>query len=625
LVGHTDPRGRLELPPLQLGRDRLLVRAPGYREHRERERLRRGQKDGILEISLSPAEIGSVTLFLPEGAPAGRIPIRVVGTHGVNEGITDRHGVFSYPLEDAEHRIEVDLDGFAVVRELALPPQQTIDLVRAPERTLLLTDARHLPVAGAEVTITLPDRTRFARTSGPRGEVRFPAPQSDAAIHFEIAHPEHPIRVLERPHDAHGPIAIELADGAWIEGVIEGPSGRASGGVVLAVPTDRFFARDVLRATIDGEGHYRLGPLLPVEALLRIEADGLAAAEIAVTGLHPFETLPLDVTLSRGSSVEGRVVTPAGAPLPGVRVQIGAVFGDEVRGPIVESDGSGRFRIDGLPEEAPPLRRTVPETRWSAFGDPKSVDGPERGLLLQVHAPHQLQAVDGEELPRLFFLGSRNTVAITREQQFIELVVDPWPDQHLPRVELVDPDGFPLRDVVNWLVLPAGDPSDRSRIFAGTDGNPVNVRDAAPLGGCWVGLIPRRHAVTGRVLRLADDDVPWTVELWPRIERTITFRHDDGSPHAGAELWWIPRSSGEPNFAALALGRTDETGTLSVDFLAPGEVQIVETAPRTKAPQPIIDAIALEQGRVIGVLKIPRAGGTRLEMRVHRAPENGGE
>ncbi len=626
LVGRTDASGRLTLPPLHLGRDRLLVRAPGFLEHRERSRLRRGTEgEGLFEVSLRPAETGHVMVLLPGGTPERDVPVRVIGASGaVLDGLTDREGRFAYPLEEAEHRIEIDLPGFAAVRELALPPEQTITLIRASDRTALVTDARGQPVSEARVTITLPPRTRIEVASDRSGAVIFSAPEGEGAVRFAVEHEDHPRTSFERPLSSRSPFRLNLADAAWVEGIVQGPEGAIADATVLAVPGGPFFVRDVVRVATGLDGRFRLGPLLPGDTLLRIESEDCAAAETPVHALQPFETRTLDVELPRGATLEGRVVSPLGLPLAGVRVQVGAVFGDEVRGPIAESDDDGRFQIEGLPTDPPPLRIATPESRWAAFGDPKAgfPDGPKHGLILQVHAPHQLRAADGVEIPRMSFLGSRNTVALPQGASEIELVVDPWPEQHLPRIELLDPEGFPVRDVVNWLIIPSEDPTDRSRLFAGSDGNPVNVGDASTLEGCWILLVPRRHAVTGAVLHLRKDDAPWQVELWPRVQRTILFRHDDGTPLANADLWWVPQ---DPEaFAALALGRTSAVGLLTVDHLAPGHYRIVESAQRETPPDPAAEAIAIQSGRMIGVLDVPRGGGDRLEVRVNRALDGGG-
>ena len=180
-------------------------------------------------------------------------------------------------------------------------------------------------------------------------------------------------------------------------------------------------------------------------------------------------------------------------------------------------------------------------------------------------------------------------------------------------------------------------------MFAGTDGAPVRIVDPTPLEGCWITFRGERHAVAGGVFGLQDqienfgsprrdsaaegifDGVPeaeWVVTLSPRVERTILLRYDDGTPAADLDLWWVPD---DPRaFLAIALGRSDLDGSLTVDRLPPGRFALIathapENEPGTTA-RPFIDAISRDDGPEVGLLTVPRSGGARLEVRIDRLP-----
>lgn len=611
-VGRTDDRGRIELPPLSLGRDRLLVRASGYAEHRERAALRT-DTDGVLAVALRPAGTGVVTVLLPGGAPAVGATVRVVGASGAAwVGVTDRAGKISYPVEEAAHAVEIDLPGTAAVRTLALPPEQTIELVPAVEVLVRVTDARGTAVAGATLRTVRADRTAVATDTDDVGRAFLRIPEDGSIESIVVAHPDHPTVRLASDDLESFPATIVLPDPAWIEGTVVGPDGTFTAGTVLAVPDGNFFARDLVRAAVDESGRFRLGPVSPGPVRLRAEADGLAPVELAVDALRAHETRTVDLSLPRGATLRGRVTTPDGRPAPGVRVQAGAVWGDELRGPVAETDAEGRFAIAGLPAEPPPVRTTVPEPRWTALGEIDAL--PERGWVLEVLRPHQLHSADGAEIPRFSFLGSRNTVALSAPDRPVALVVDPRRAGLPPRIELVTADGAAVRDVVNWLVLPPGDPSDRSLIFAGTDGNPVAVGDPIALEGSWIALLAREHAIAGGLYFLTDDETPWEVVLHRRTPRTLSFRTDAGEPFAGADLWWVPD---DPDaFGAIALGRTGDDGRIETDALAPGRYRILARSTGGEPAVPERSAIAVVEGAEIGVLLVPPAGGTAIEVRV---------
>src|SRR5687767_11365551 len=80
-----------------------------------------------------------------------------------------------------------------------------------------------------------------------------------------------------------------------------------------------------------------MGPLVPGEYLVRATAEGFHQVEQPVA-IKPGET-PLELVMSRGNIISGRVLDEYGRPLPGVSVAV------EPIGESVLADAEGRFSI----------------------------------------------------------------------------------------------------------------------------------------------------------------------------------------------------------------------------------------------------------------------------------------
>ncbi len=99
-------------------------------------------------------------------------------------------------------------------------------------------------------------------------------------------------------------------------------------------------------ATTDAEGAYRLTARRAGTYVVRAEAAGRAAAEIGPLELDPRSgASALDLTLTPGGAIEGRVLAPAGAEPTGLA--IGASRGD-VHGRTVVVGPDGAFRFERL-------------------------------------------------------------------------------------------------------------------------------------------------------------------------------------------------------------------------------------------------------------------------------------
>ncbi len=115
-----------------------------------------------------------------------------------------------------------------------------------------------------------------------------------------------------------------------------------------------------LAAVAEGDGTYLLVGVQPGDYDLRVSAPGYAApTEDDVTHIRMPKDLTQvvrDVTLARGATIEGSVLSPDGEPVRGAQVWIESADGkthqDSLRDLRAVSGGNGGFRIPGVPPTA---------------------------------------------------------------------------------------------------------------------------------------------------------------------------------------------------------------------------------------------------------------------------------
>jgi hypothetical protein len=144
--------------------------------------------------------------------------------------------------------------------------------------------------------------------------------------------------------------------GTKITGKVTGPDGSAVAGANLRIETaDAMPGMGRMNlgfggANTDGEGIYALEAVEPGERTLSFEKEGFQSATktLTVSGRE----MRVDVTLGRGATVTGVVVTDSGAPVADASVT--ANPGSGQRWNQTRSDANGNFRFEGLE----PLRYT---------------------------------------------------------------------------------------------------------------------------------------------------------------------------------------------------------------------------------------------------------------------------
>lgn len=178
-------------------------------------------------------------------------------------------------------------------------------------------------------------------------------------------------------------IQLSLSAGRVVNGAIRTESGSAVPGAHIRAGAAAGFGRasdsaesswrresGVHVVTRSGpSGRFSLGAL-PRDAIpLLVEADGFLPRRVWI-GAADRE---VSVVLSRGESLAGEVVSPAGDPIESAQV---VLLGSNVGKRTTTTDGRGRFRFDGLPGNPEPCREDPPYllAAWGSGFTPGAVD-----------------------------------------------------------------------------------------------------------------------------------------------------------------------------------------------------------------------------------------------------------
>nr|WP_128795275.1 carboxypeptidase-like regulatory domain-containing protein [Corallococcus coralloides] len=230
----------------------------------------------------------------------------------------------------------------------SLTAMQPVVLARALSLSGQVLSVDGAPVPGILVHLdgdTATASTQRTTTDG-EGRFRFTAP---AVLHQLTAESGGAFATLDvTPPQEH--VALRLQPGVFVTGTVRDDAGhsipnarvetyREDGGPVAAEA-----------ATVtDAGGRYQLGPTRPGPHTFRILAPHHLDVEQHARKLH-LGMAPLDFTLKRAQSVEGRVVDTSGAPLEGILLslsgnRLGA--GDDIdAGGARRSDANGHFVLD---------------------------------------------------------------------------------------------------------------------------------------------------------------------------------------------------------------------------------------------------------------------------------------
>ncbi len=240
-----------------------------------------------------------------------------------------------------------------------------------------VVDAEGKPVEGAEVRAvagamrTL--RRTPARNPGPvdsftaaDGSFRLEDRAPGESLDLAVSHPSY------GPGTAPGvvvptaePVRIVLQTTSSVSGRVLGKDGKGISGarVTLSelIPMS-FGSRSMMRpgswkpGVTDEDGAFSFSGVAPGSVEVRAEAVRHQTAELKGLETKPGQELTgVELVLPAAASVEGRVVTPDGRPVPGAEVTV--VSADSAGGFAfpdlsAQTDGDGRYVLDGVPPGA---------------------------------------------------------------------------------------------------------------------------------------------------------------------------------------------------------------------------------------------------------------------------------
>ncbi|NOK10450.1 carboxypeptidase-like regulatory domain-containing protein [Corallococcus exercitus] len=267
------------------------------------------------------------------------------------DATTDAEGHFvAGPLPQGSYAAFVTADGGSSWFQPKLDsPDDLESVVLARSRSIAgqVVSAEGTPVPGVQVLLDGDTATASVQrtTTDDAGHFRFTAP---AVSHQLTAESGGAFATLDvTPPLEH--VELRLQRGVFLEGTVRDDAGqpipnarvetyREDGGPLAAEAS----------TVTDTAGRYRMGPTRPGPHTFRILAPHHLDLEVTAQKLQQ-GMAPLDFTLRRAKSVEGRVVDTSGAPLEGIHLELSGNLGawdDILSSGAQRSDATGRFVLD---------------------------------------------------------------------------------------------------------------------------------------------------------------------------------------------------------------------------------------------------------------------------------------
>ena len=411
-------------------------------------------------------------------------------------------------------------------------------------------------VVARAATASFSDPPRTARTS-PEGRFRIEV----------TARGPHTVRVearglaartVEKAMPGGAPLAIALAKGGFIEGVVkDGATGQT-------VPAARVEAREVagaigapweagaglVDATSDDKGRFRLEGLASGRHTVTGSARGFGRATHGNVALGQ----RVELFLTAGASIAGTVRDPAGRPVQGAVVRVEP----ETRGLSM-----------------PPTSRTGRDGRYDVFG---LGAGTHRVL---VHHPEFAPALAAGISVEM---GTETGADVTLERgvPVVGRMVDPAREPASGQVVLADLDGAPARSFSSVVRADAG-PDGRFQVARLPVGSHV-LTATAP------GFVPRRVEAEVRRADAKVDLGDVTMEAGHAIRGRVTT--SSAAPIAGARVIGFPSRGGMgmAGFSGPLEASTDAEGRFVVAALTPGAYRLQIEAPGHAPGRQVADA-----------------------------------
>ncbi len=631
----------LAVPPAEPGKEKLFrVRAEGAgvvpvlfegvydageTEDLGEHTLPHGERLSGVAVDSSGKPVAGATVSLEPGVAGGDdLAYSVVA----RKAVTGEDGKFQFEEASATgNRVTVEKTGLAPVRETglragALPRPITVRAGDPVSGTVLAANKK--PVAGALVRLeSSRATTRWVETDA---EGRFTIPNApdgrgilvvDAGDAGWGSRPD-----VKLPLSAGRTIAIALAQPASLDGkVVDEKTGSAVPRAKVFVKANGF-AR-LVRTGPDGAYHVKGIP--PQTYRLSVDEARYVPWVRPDLGLAPGEAKRLDVAVTLGATLAGRVVDENGAPVPAAR-------GTLIRGG--ENALAGIRRMLRMGGEVTAFRSRADGT----FKATRLAPGDNQRLFVS-HADFERATVAGLVLPAG---GTKSDVAVVmRRGATISGVVKDANDQPIPGVEVqVDPSvNFRAGAggaVANFTRL--GGPSLRPKAKTGADGT-------FHIAGISVG----EYALQVKKAGFANERIdpvkvtekgaePVLVTLGPGAAIAGMVRRKNGD---GAEGYMVRvgtggrgRAGGGGPFAGTGTDLpTGADGLFVIEGLKPGQVYDLSVfggvglGPQKRgvvAPTTNVDLVVAGTGRIAGTALDSKSGQPIKSYSVSYEPDRGG-
>lgn len=231
-------------------------------------------------------------------------------------------------------------------------------------------DPEGKPVPGAEIYLAeaaADPMSRFFRqeepepvaTSAVDGFFRIVDRSAGESVNLDASRPGYaPAVALGVQVPPEQPVRLVLQPSSAVEGRTVDPDGKPVAGVrVFVHPSDpmslgggfrMFSSTRSMHAFSDETGFFRVENVIPGGIELQAMATGYQRSEIENLEVRSGQELRgVEVVLSPGAVIEGRVFSPSGQPLVGAEVGVSDPTMDFFFGEAT-TDGDGRFRLEGI-------------------------------------------------------------------------------------------------------------------------------------------------------------------------------------------------------------------------------------------------------------------------------------